>query len=110
MAHTFGLKVTHVPYRASPQAITDIVAGHVNLGFAEAGVSLPLIREGKLRALAVSAATRLPTLPDVPPFAETRAPRLRGGVLAHAAGPRRDAEAHRRASAPGDAQDHGRRT
>jgi tripartite-type tricarboxylate transporter receptor subunit TctC len=72
MAQTFGLKMTHVPYRVSPQAITDIAAGHVHLGFAEAGASLPLIRDGKLRALAVSAATRLPTLPDVPSVAETQ--------------------------------------
>ena len=70
MAQRFGLKVTHVPYRSSPQSITDIAAGHVNLGFAEAGASLPLIREGKLRALAVSSSVRLPTLPDVPPFGE----------------------------------------
>jgi len=70
MAQRFGLKVTHVPYRNSPQSITDIAAGHVNLGFAEAGASLPLIREGKLRALAVSSLVRLPTLPDVPPFGE----------------------------------------
>ena len=56
MAQRFGLKMTHVPYRNSPQAITDIAAGHVNLGFAEAGASLPLIRDGKLRALAVSVA------------------------------------------------------
>jgi tripartite-type tricarboxylate transporter receptor subunit TctC len=70
MAQTFGLKMTHVPYRVSTQGITDIAAGHVNLGFAEAGASLPLIREGKLRALAVSSATRLPTLPDVLPLAE----------------------------------------
>jgi tripartite-type tricarboxylate transporter receptor subunit TctC len=71
MAQTFDLKLTHVPYRVSTQGITDIAAGHVDLGFAEAGASLPLIREGKLRALAVSAATRLPTLPDVPSIAET---------------------------------------
>jgi tripartite-type tricarboxylate transporter receptor subunit TctC len=71
MTQTFGLKMTHVPYRVSPQAITDIAAGHVHLGFAEAGASLPLVREGKLRALAVSAATRIPTLPDVPAVAET---------------------------------------
>ena len=70
MAQRFGLKMTHVPYRNSPQSITDIAAGHVNLGFAEAGASLPLIREGKVRALAVSSSTRLPTLPDVPPFGE----------------------------------------
>jgi tripartite-type tricarboxylate transporter receptor subunit TctC len=66
----FGVNMTHVPYRSTPQSIQDIVANQVQLGFAEAGASLPLIRDGKLRALAVSAATRLPTLPDTPPFAE----------------------------------------
>ncbi len=70
MKQRFGLTMAHVPYRNTPQSITDIVAGHVQLGFAEAGASLPLIREGKLRALAVSALTRIPSLPDVPPFAE----------------------------------------
>jgi putative tricarboxylic transport membrane protein len=70
MAQRFDLKLTHVPYRNSPQSITDIAAGHVALGFAEAGASLPLIREGKLRALAASSLVRLPTLPEVPPFAE----------------------------------------
>ena len=70
MAQRFGLKMTHVPYRSSPQSIADIAAGHVDLGFAEAGASLPLIREGKLRALAASSSVRLPTLPEVPPFGE----------------------------------------
>jgi tripartite-type tricarboxylate transporter receptor subunit TctC len=70
MKQKFGLEMTHVPYRSTPQSITDIAAGHVALGFAEAGASLPLIKDGKLRALAVSSSTRLPLLPDVPPFAE----------------------------------------
>ena len=70
MAQRFGLKLTHVPYKSTPQSVTDIAAGHVNFGFAEAGASLPLIREGKLRALAVSSTTPLPSLPDVPPFAD----------------------------------------
>ena len=70
MAQRFGLKMTHVPYRGTPQSITDITAGHVDLGFAEAGASLPLIRDGKLRALAVSSSRRLPAHPGVPPFAE----------------------------------------
>ena len=69
MAQRFGLKFTHVPYKSTPQSVTDIAAGHVNFGFAEAGATLPLIREGKLRALAVSSTTPLPTVPDVPPFA-----------------------------------------
>lgn len=70
MKQRFDVNMTHVPYRSTPQSIQDIVADHVQLGFAEAGASLPLIREGKLRALAVSSSTRLSSLPDVPPFAE----------------------------------------
>jgi tripartite-type tricarboxylate transporter receptor subunit TctC len=70
MKQRSGLNMAHVPYRNTPQSITDIVAGHVQLGFAEAGASLPLIREGKLRALAVSSLTPIPSLPDVPPFAK----------------------------------------
>lgn len=70
MKQRFGVNLTHVPYRSTPQSIADIVANHVQAAFVEAGASLPLIREGKLRALAVSSATRIPTLPDVPPFAE----------------------------------------
>ena len=70
MKKRFQLDITHVPYKNTPQSIQDIAAGHVQLGFAEAGASLPLIRDGKLRALAVSATTRIPSLPDVPPFAE----------------------------------------
>ena len=70
MKQRFGLDMTHVPYKSTPQSISDIAAGHVKLGFAEAGASLPLIKDGKLRALAVSAQRRIPSLPDVPPFAE----------------------------------------
>ena len=70
MKKRFDLDITHVPYKNTPQSIQDIAAGHVQLGFAEAGASLPLIRDGKLRARAVSATTRIPSLPDVPPFAE----------------------------------------
>ncbi|MBV9347386.1 MAG: tripartite tricarboxylate transporter substrate binding protein [Pseudolabrys sp.] len=70
MKNRFDLKMTHVPYRSTPQSIQDIAAGHVQLGFAEAGASLPLIKDGKLRALAVSSSSPLPQLPDVKPFAE----------------------------------------
>jgi tripartite-type tricarboxylate transporter receptor subunit TctC len=70
MKQRFGVDMTHVPYRNTPQSIADIAAGHVQLGFVEAGASLPLIKDGKLRALAVSSSTRLPTLPEIPPFAE----------------------------------------
>ena len=66
----FGFDATHVPYKATGQSVTDLVAGHVATGFVEAGASIPAIKDGKLRALAVSSATRLPLLPDVLPFAE----------------------------------------
>jgi tripartite-type tricarboxylate transporter receptor subunit TctC len=70
MNSRFGLKMTHVPYRNSPQAVTDVAAGHVSLSIAEAGASLALIREGKVRALAVTSTQRLPAHPSVPPMAE----------------------------------------
>ena len=70
MRKIFDFDMTQVPYRNTSQSVTDIVAGHVNAGVAEAGASVPLIKEGKLRALAVTSTARLPTLPDVPPFAE----------------------------------------
>jgi len=70
MKQRFGFEMTHVPYRNTPQSVSDIAAGHVALGFAEAGAAVPLIKDGKLRALAVSSKSRLPVLPEVPPFAE----------------------------------------
>jgi tripartite-type tricarboxylate transporter receptor subunit TctC len=70
MRKLFGFEMTQVPYRITSQSVTDIVAGHVNAGVAEAGASVPLIKQGKLRALAVTSTARLPTMPDVPTFAE----------------------------------------
>ena len=48
----------------------DIAAGHVHFAFAKSGASLPLVRDGKLRALAVSSSQRLPAKNDIPTFAE----------------------------------------
>ena len=70
MKQRFGIDLSHVPYRNSPQSIADVAAGHVSMAFAEAGASLPLIHDGKLRALAVTSSTRLPSVPDLPPFGE----------------------------------------
>jgi tripartite-type tricarboxylate transporter receptor subunit TctC len=66
----YGLDITHVPYKNSPQAIVDVAAGHVQLSFAEAGASRAFIRDKRLRALAVSSLTRFNSLPDVPTLAE----------------------------------------
>ena len=66
----YGLNITHVPYKNTPQGIVDIAAGHVQLGFVEASASRPLIRDKRLRAIAVSSLTRFNSLPEVPTLAE----------------------------------------
>ncbi len=70
MKQQFKFDATHVPYKSSPQAISDVVGGHVQSSIAEMGASLGLIREGKLKALAVTSLNRLTTLPDVPTISE----------------------------------------
>jgi tripartite-type tricarboxylate transporter receptor subunit TctC len=66
----FGFDAVHVPYRNTGQSVADLIAGHIDTGFVEAGASIPAIRDGKLRALAVSSTTPLPLLPEVPPFSQ----------------------------------------
>jgi tripartite-type tricarboxylate transporter receptor subunit TctC len=66
-----GIQLTHVPYKGSPPAVADVIAGHVPIHFSDPATSLPLIRDGKLRALGVTTATRMPSAPDIPPIAET---------------------------------------
>jgi len=78
-----GFDATHVPYRSTPQSVTDLMGGHVAASFLEAGLSIPLIKEGKLRAHAVSSAQRLPLLPEVPPFAEASGAADYEGVSLH---------------------------
>jgi tripartite-type tricarboxylate transporter receptor subunit TctC len=65
-----GINVVHVPYRGDAPALTDVVAGHIPMMFGEPTPILPLLRDGKVRALAVSSATRLPPVPDIPTVAE----------------------------------------
>src|SRR6187455_3725472 len=65
------VKVNHVPYRGSAPALQGLLAGDVDLMFDNLGVSLPLVEAGKLKLLAVAAAQRMPSLPDVPTLAET---------------------------------------
>lgn len=66
-----GIETLHVPYRGTPAAFAALAAGDVHALFDTIGASLPLIQAGKLRALGVSSATRLPALPNVQAIAET---------------------------------------
>jgi len=65
-----GVKATHVPYRGSAQSLTDTAAGQVGFAFDTVAGALPLVRGGKLRALAVTSAERTPSLPNVPTLSE----------------------------------------
>jgi tripartite-type tricarboxylate transporter receptor subunit TctC len=65
-----GLNLIHVPYRGTTPAITDMLAGNVQLMFDVLPTSLPHIKAGKLRALAVTSKQRLDALPDLPPVAD----------------------------------------
>jgi len=66
-----GFAASHVPYRNSGQIVTDVLGGHLDAALSETGLAVPLIREGKLKAMGVSARSRLPQIPDVPPLAES---------------------------------------
>jgi tripartite-type tricarboxylate transporter receptor subunit TctC len=65
-----SIQMVHVPYPGLGPAMTDLLAGHIDMSIDNLGNTLPLIKEGKLRALAVASATRIPQLPEVPAIAE----------------------------------------
>ena len=65
-----GINMLHVPYRGDAPAVTDLLAGQVQVMFDLILLSLPHIRSGELRGLAVTSAKRLPILPDLPPVAD----------------------------------------
>ena len=69
-----GMKLVHVPYKGDIQAVTDLLAGHIPLQFAEATPALPLIADGKVRAIGLSSAVRNPQAPDIPTLSENGAP------------------------------------
>ena len=69
-----GLRMTHVPYKGSPQAMTDLVAGQVQLVTPSVPAAMGLIRAGKVRALAVSGPKRTAAAPEIPTAAEAGLP------------------------------------
>jgi tripartite-type tricarboxylate transporter receptor subunit TctC len=69
-----GVQMTHVPYKGSAPALTDLLGGQVQIMFDNLPPSLPHIKAGKLKALAVTTLERAPALPDVPTIAESGLP------------------------------------
>ena len=87
-----GVKLTHVPYKGSGPALNDLLGGHVNMMFATMARAAGLVRDaGKVRALAVTGATRSALFPDLPTVAESGLPGyeavLHYGIVAPAGTP-----------------------
>jgi tripartite-type tricarboxylate transporter receptor subunit TctC len=68
---TTGIDIVHVPYRGAAPAMTDLIAGHVQVVFDSMVTVLPHVQGGRVRALAVTSKARSPLLPDLPAIAET---------------------------------------
>jgi tripartite-type tricarboxylate transporter receptor subunit TctC len=69
-----GLDIVHVPYKSGAEMVTAILGEQVQIAFPDVSILIPLIREGKLKALAVTSAKRHPQLPDVPTMIESGVP------------------------------------
>jgi tripartite-type tricarboxylate transporter receptor subunit TctC len=91
-ANMTGVKLTHVPYRGTVPALTDVAGGYIQLMFTDLGPAQQLIGSGKLRPLAVTTKTRLAALPNVPSLDEAGVPGFDlaawQGVIAPAGTPR----------------------
>ena len=87
-----GIQITHIPFKGTPETLTETIAGRVDFMFTPVLASLPNVRDNRLRALAVSTAKRSSALPDVPTVAEAGVPNFAFdfwiGLLAPAKTPR----------------------
>jgi tripartite-type tricarboxylate transporter receptor subunit TctC len=73
-----GIDMTHIPYKGGPPALTDLIGGQVNVMFETSVAVLPFVKQGKLRALAVSSSKRISAAPDLPTVAELGYPGFSG--------------------------------
>jgi tripartite-type tricarboxylate transporter receptor subunit TctC len=69
-----GVKMNHIPYKGTGPALTDTLGGQTDVFFSSTATAMPHVQAGKLRALAVTTAKRIPALPDVPTVAEAAVP------------------------------------
>jgi tripartite-type tricarboxylate transporter receptor subunit TctC len=92
IAHTAGVKFNHVPYKGSAPAMVDVMAGNAELVIDLMLSSVPHVKAGKLRAIAITSAQRDPSLPEVPTLAEAGLPGLEmsvwNGLMVPAATPK----------------------
>jgi tripartite-type tricarboxylate transporter receptor subunit TctC len=90
-AETAGIELTHIPYKGSGPALTDLLGGHVQIFFSSLPPAIGLVKEGKLRALGVTSLTRTRSFPDMPTVAEQGLPGfeavLHYGIVAPAGTP-----------------------
>ena len=75
-ADLIGIKLTHVPYKGTPQAFTDVVGGQVTFMFDQLTAGLPLVKGGKLKLLAVTSPKRTALSPDTPTMTEAGVPKF----------------------------------
>jgi tripartite-type tricarboxylate transporter receptor subunit TctC len=73
-----GIDMQHVPYKGGPAALTDLVGGQVDVMFETMVATLPLVKSGKLRAIAVSSANRAAAAPELPTISESGYPGFTG--------------------------------
>lgn len=73
-----GIKISHIPYKGTSPALTDLAGGQVQMMFSVIPAALALVRSGRLRAVAVTGARRIASMPDVPTVAESGVPGLAG--------------------------------
>ena len=87
-----GVKTVHVPYKGQGPALTDLIAGQVQMLYSSIPSVLPHVRQGQLNAIAVGSAKRIPSLPDIPTIAESGVPGYEAyswvGMIAPAATPK----------------------
>jgi tripartite-type tricarboxylate transporter receptor subunit TctC len=70
----FGLDLVHVPYKGSAPALNDLIGGHIQMMFCDVPPAMALIQTGKIRALGVTTAERVPAVADIPPLADVGVP------------------------------------
>ena len=91
-AQQTGVKLQHIPFKGAAEVVSNLLAGNVKFTIDPPGVHVPQVKAGKLKAYAVTGATRLPLLPDVPTFAEVGMPeydvQMWFGLLAPGATPK----------------------